>query len=180
MFDPDKGIANSASSDDLVEFDLYGCAIAVLRVLDKENHEKGDYGRAGIDHELPCVRKMKQWTGDCPYQNDRACKCKGGGPTSVSGGTVCDLGEPVRSSFPSVLVAVLHNQGRQFGAPSQALRLWMISSGLGRFGVNIDFRLCNFAERGVGILFFQQSFIEQFDSILVTQFGRPALQGAIA
>ena len=38
-----------------VEFHLDRGAVAVLRVLDQENHQEGDDGRAGVDDELPGV-----------------------------------------------------------------------------------------------------------------------------
>ena len=45
--------------------------IAVLGVLNQEHHQECDDGRAGIDDELPSVRKMKRWSGHGPnYDNE--------------------------------------------------------------------------------------------------------------
>jgi hypothetical protein len=42
----------------LVEFQINGFRVTVLRVLDEEYHEEGDDGRASIDNELPGVREV--------------------------------------------------------------------------------------------------------------------------
>lgn len=41
------------SADDLIKLDLHGQPVAVLAVLDDENHEKSTDGRASIDDDLP-------------------------------------------------------------------------------------------------------------------------------
>ena len=42
--------------DDLVQLQMTGAGVAILRVLDQEHHEERDDGRAGINDELPRVR----------------------------------------------------------------------------------------------------------------------------
>ena len=55
---------------DLVEFQINGFRVTVLRVLDEEHHEEGDDGRAGIDNELPGIGKVKCRASQPPNGND--------------------------------------------------------------------------------------------------------------
>ena len=64
--------------------------IAVLGVLNQEHHQECDNGRARINNQLPCIRKMKCWSGHGPNydnhngyrerpraaQNDRGVACE--------------------------------------------------------------------------------------------------------
>jgi len=43
---------------------MHRFSIAVLRVLDKKHHEKGDDRRGSVDHQLPGIGKMKHWSGE--------------------------------------------------------------------------------------------------------------------
>src|SRR5450432_2715473 len=70
MFDPDKRIVRRAYSNEFVEFYLNGRAIAVLRILDQEDHQERDDRSAGVDHQLPCIGIMKYGTGDRPDDDD--------------------------------------------------------------------------------------------------------------
>ena len=45
----------SCRTDQFIEFQLQRFAVAVLRVLNQEHHEKSYDGRAGVDDELPGV-----------------------------------------------------------------------------------------------------------------------------
>ena len=56
-----------------------GQCIPVLGVLDEEDHQKGDDGRAGIDHELPSVAEVEKRAGNDPDDDngDRQEKCDG-------------------------------------------------------------------------------------------------------
>lgn len=58
---------------------LDGQSIPVLGVLDEEDHQKGDDGRAGIDHELPSVAEVEKRAGNDPDDDngDRQEKCDG-------------------------------------------------------------------------------------------------------
>src|SRR6478609_1705332 len=73
MFDPDKRIMRGADTNEFIELDLNGGAVAVLGILDQEHHQEGDDRRSRIDDELPCIRILKQRTRDRPDQND-ACR----------------------------------------------------------------------------------------------------------
>ena len=66
--------------DQFVQFEIDGARVAVLRVLNEEDHQERDDGCAGVDHQLPGVRKVKNGTGDRPeydYQGG-AGKCPSG------------------------------------------------------------------------------------------------------
>jgi hypothetical protein len=71
MLNSDKCILSGADSHEFIELDLDSGAIAILRVLNQENHEKGDNGGPGIDDELPGIRVTEYRSCDRPY-DDRA------------------------------------------------------------------------------------------------------------
>jgi len=48
-------IMSSTYPDELIELHLDCRVIAVLRVLNQEHHEKGNTGRARVNHELPRI-----------------------------------------------------------------------------------------------------------------------------
>src|SRR5947207_7192132 len=53
--------------------------VAVLRVLDEENHQESDDRRSGINDELPGIRIMKGWAGNPPDNYDEQRKDEGPG-----------------------------------------------------------------------------------------------------
>ena len=53
-----------------IELEMDGLRVAILGVLDQENHQEGDDGRPGIDDELPRVRVMKCRTRHRPDDDD--------------------------------------------------------------------------------------------------------------
>jgi hypothetical protein len=64
-------LANSSSRpldgpQQLVELELHGRGAAVLGVLDQEDHQAGDDGRAGVDHQLPAIREAEERADDGP------------------------------------------------------------------------------------------------------------------
>ena len=77
MLYADKIVARPFNrADQFVKLGLYRRAIAVLLVLNEENHQECNDGRAGIDHQLPCIRKMEYRAGRRPNQNDKTAKDK--------------------------------------------------------------------------------------------------------
>ena len=56
--------------DELVQFQMNCFGVPVLRILNQEYHQERDNGRAGINNELPGVRKMKRWSGRGPNYDD--------------------------------------------------------------------------------------------------------------
>lgn len=70
VFEANVLCAGAGGTDELVEFDLYGFAVAILRVLDQKHHQKGDDSSAGVDNKLPGVRKSEQGPGNTPDYDD--------------------------------------------------------------------------------------------------------------
>jgi hypothetical protein len=67
----DKFISRvSKSADNLIELQMDRLGVAILSVLDEENHQECDDGCAGVDNKLPCVREMKGGARDRPYHDD--------------------------------------------------------------------------------------------------------------
>ena len=64
----------------LVELDLHGLGVAVLRALDEEHHEEGDDGGAGVDHELPGVAEVEERAAHGPYHDNSERQREGRGP----------------------------------------------------------------------------------------------------
>src|ERR1700756_3285925 len=56
-------------ADDLVQLQVNGPGIAVLRILDEEHHEERDDGGRGVDHELPRIGIMKVGANESPCQD---------------------------------------------------------------------------------------------------------------
>ena len=50
-------------SNYFVEFQMSRFSIAILCILNEKDHQESNNGRAGIDNELPGVRKMKHRAG---------------------------------------------------------------------------------------------------------------------
>jgi hypothetical protein len=59
MFDADVQVLRRARADQLIELGLYRGAVAILGILDQEDHQERDDGRARIDDELPGVGKVE-------------------------------------------------------------------------------------------------------------------------
>jgi hypothetical protein len=71
LFNADELVLRIGSPNDFVEFRLHGGAVAVLRVLNDEDHKESDDRGAGIDHELPCFGKPEKWPGSSPEYDKR-------------------------------------------------------------------------------------------------------------
>ena len=48
-------------ANQLVKFELNGFAVAILCVLDEEDHQEGDDGGACVNDELPCVGIVEEF-----------------------------------------------------------------------------------------------------------------------
>src|SRR4029078_1724785 len=55
--------------DQLVDLDMHGGGVAVLRVLDHEHHQEGDDGGRGVDHEVPGVAEAEERPEHRPYND---------------------------------------------------------------------------------------------------------------
>ena len=74
IFKIDKFITRTFKGpDQLVELQLNGFPVPVLGVLDQENHQEGDDGRACVDDKLPRIGKMKYRPGRGPNDDDSDC-----------------------------------------------------------------------------------------------------------
>src|SRR5688500_12375347 len=63
IFQIEQGVVRAfGDANEFVQLDLERLGVAILGVLDQEDHEKRDDRGAGIDYELPGIAEMKQWT----------------------------------------------------------------------------------------------------------------------
>ena len=93
VFYADKFVLGFAGQNQLVEFCLNCPAVAILRVLQDEHHQKGDDGRGGVDHQLPRFRKLKKRTRQSPNHDESCCGDKGGWLGCPGGNGVRETGE---------------------------------------------------------------------------------------
>lgn len=118
VLDTDKVIPDLAYSDQLVQLDLDGGTVPVLRVLNKEHHQECDDRRARVDDELPGIRIVKNWTRHSPHENHEQCQTKSERPpgpprnfgrhlieqTRYPCGLTCLLFEIIPSSSSSLFI----------------------------------------------------------------------------
>ena len=72
VLDVDQSVARAVERrHDLVELQVDGAGVLVLRALDEEDHQEGDDGRPRVDHELPGVREAEDGARDPPDEDDR-------------------------------------------------------------------------------------------------------------
>src|SRR5665647_2492017 len=65
MLDADERVVRCADANEFVALDLNRCAVAIVRILDKKDHQKCDDRRACVDDELPGIRVLKQGSSYC-------------------------------------------------------------------------------------------------------------------
>src|ERR1700722_15685258 len=63
--------------DQLVQFQMNGSCIAILRILDKEYHQECNDRGAGINDQLPGIGVTENWTGKGPNYDDPNCDNEG-------------------------------------------------------------------------------------------------------
>ena len=73
-------------AQEFIQFQLHSFAVAVLRVLDEEDHEKSDDGRRGVDNELPGVAVVKNRPRNDPPENTNCRQHESNGPPGPSRG----------------------------------------------------------------------------------------------
>ena len=96
VFDVDHLVAGFIDgSDELVELEIDGAGIAVLRVLDEEDHQKSDNGGAGIDDELPGVGVVEDRSRRGPDDDDGASDGEGPFGAHAGGGLRGEASKPV-------------------------------------------------------------------------------------
>ena len=64
----------------LVQFQVDGPRVLVLRPLDEEHHQERDDRGAGVDHQLPGVTELEQRPGDRPHRDYQQRKAETQGP----------------------------------------------------------------------------------------------------
>ena len=63
-------------SDKLIEFELNRLSVAVLRMLNDEDHEKRHDRRCSIYHQLPRVAEKEEGASGYPCGNQAQCQGK--------------------------------------------------------------------------------------------------------
>src|SRR5262245_5232016 len=99
IFEIHESVAGAGNSaEKFVEFQVKRFGIAVLSVLNDENHQKGDDRRARVDDELPGVREVENRAEYCP-DNDA-------GQGEQEGARCADgEGKPLRANAKAVAEA---------------------------------------------------------------------------
>ena len=81
------------SADQLIQLQVHGFGVAILRVLDQEHHQKGDDRRAGVDDQLPLVGVAEDGTRYGPDRHDGDTTDEGPWRAYQFRGTVRELPE---------------------------------------------------------------------------------------
>lgn len=77
VFDIDKLVPRrSRSLYQLVELEVHGVRIPILRILNEEYHEKSEDGRPGVDIELPGIRKAEDEAAHRPCNDEKNSRGK--------------------------------------------------------------------------------------------------------
>ncbi len=76
-------LSTQIGTDEFVDLDLQRLGIAVLRILDDEDHQKGDDRRRRVDGKLPHVRKTEEWPAQRPGDDKQECDRKGYGTSGL-------------------------------------------------------------------------------------------------
>jgi hypothetical protein len=69
-------LSTQIGTDEFIDLDLQGLGIAVLRILDDEDHQKGDDRRGRVDGKLPHIRKAKKRPTQRPGNDEQECDRK--------------------------------------------------------------------------------------------------------
>ncbi len=70
-----------------------GMRIAILRILNEEDHEEGEHRRDRIDEELPRRRELKEGTYYCPEDNEHRSEHECPARAHQHARRVCNLAE---------------------------------------------------------------------------------------
>ena len=88
------GLRTFQRPQQLVELDLHRDAVAVLGVLDEEDHQESHDRGARVDHELPGIAEVKQWAGGGPGEDDENGEAEGAGVAGHACRRLCEPCEP--------------------------------------------------------------------------------------
>src|SRR6476659_7984483 len=101
-------------ADQLVDFDMQGGRVAVLRVLDHEHHQEGDDGRRRVDHELPGIAKTEQGPGEAPHYDARKREQEGNGAPGGVGYPLSEMHKPELAVGHSLIPLYVYAGGGTF------------------------------------------------------------------
>src|SRR2546423_3004115 len=88
------------SAQQLVELEVYGLRVAVLRVLDEEDHQERDYRRARVYDELPRIRVAERGAGHGPDDDDQHREDESPGRADNVGSGGREFSEELVHTFP--------------------------------------------------------------------------------
>src|SRR4051812_5577426 len=83
-------------ANQLIEIDLDGTGVPVLRALDEKDHQEGDNGGAGVDDKLPCIAEVKERPRGKPQNDHQGGEKKSRGAARPLS---CDLRETAETHF---------------------------------------------------------------------------------
>ena len=93
-------------ANDFIELEMDRHGIAVLRVLDEEDHQKRDDGGAGVDHQLPGFGEFEERPRYRPDQDDPQhdheglpLACRGRDHRRPTGKSLCHVNSPARADL---------------------------------------------------------------------------------
>jgi hypothetical protein len=93
-------------AEKLVEFELDGGRVAVLGVLEKEHHQEGDDGRAGIDDQLRGVGVVKEGSCNSSGNDQYNGRHEDAGAAALSSRPVSGLRKQVRHTASGLYLFV--------------------------------------------------------------------------
>ena len=81
------------AAQQFVDLDVQRIGIAVLGVLDEEDHEEGNDGGRGIDHQLPGIVEVEERPADRPCQDQSEGDDEGRRPAAPVGQALGESGK---------------------------------------------------------------------------------------
>src|SRR5213082_757383 len=111
--------------DHLIQFQMDGTGIPILRILDQKDHEEGDDCRSSIDNKLPSIRIVVSWTESCPDNNRTYRQTKSPRGTDQDCNLRCNLPKPAIKGIPRSSLHRFHlitSQHRRLGCIARLTR----------------------------------------------------------
>src|SRR6185437_4069666 len=97
----------SVNANEFVELQLHRLSVAVLAVLNQEDHQKGHDGRSGIDDQLPRIGKSEERTHRRPDHDEAEGSDEGMSPPRLNLYPARKTGKKLvhgRSPWPHILI----------------------------------------------------------------------------
>lgn len=109
IFEVDQLVASRVNAAyQLVELEMHGASVAVLRVLNQEHDQKGNDRGAGVNRQLPCIGIMKNRPQHCPQDDLSECEEKGDWRSGVLGRGVRKSSKKIAKTRGRVLLIRIH------------------------------------------------------------------------